>query len=109
MTKTTNEKYAIIGLLGKQHKVSVGDTLVVDRLTQEEGKTFEVKEVLLMADGADLKIGQPLVVGSSVSFKVLSHSKAKKIRVATYKSKSRSRKVKGHRQHQTTLEVVKIS
>ena len=108
MTKTANSKYAIIQLLGKQHKVSLGDTIVVDRLPQEEGKTFEIKEVLLVADGADLKIGQPLVEGASVSLKVLSHDKAKKIRVATYKAKSRTRKVKGHRQHQSTLEITKI-
>lgn len=106
--KTTVAKYAIIQLLGKQHKISIGDTLVVDRLPQEEGKTLEIKEVLLVAEGDDFKIGQPLVEGASVVFKVMTHSKGEKIRVATYKAKSRSRKVRGHRQYQSTLEVTAI-
>ena len=106
MTKTNN--YAIIQLLGKQHKVSAGDTIVVDRLPDEIGKSFDINDVLLVVDGDEVKIGQPLVEGASVSVKVVEHMRGDKIRVATYKSKSRTRKVHGHRQDQTTLEVVKI-
>lgn len=106
MSKTN--QYAIIQLLGKQHKVTVGETFVVDRLDQEVGKTFDVKDVLLVAEGDDVKIGTPTVDKAVVSLKVVEHGKGDKIRVATYKAKSKYRKVKGHRQHQSTVEVVKI-
>lgn len=105
---SNTNKYAIIQLLGKQFKVSEGETFVVDRLDQEEGSTFDVKDVLLVTDGDDIKVGAPTVEKAVVSLKVVAHGKGKKIRVATYKAKSKYRKVKGHRQHQSTVEVVKI-
>lgn len=101
--------YAIIQLLGKQIRVTVGDKLVVDRLPQAEGETFDHSEVLLKADGDKLVIGQPLVEKASVTLKVLEHAKGDKIRVAVYKSKSKYRKANGHRQHQSLVEVVKIN
>lgn len=101
-------QYAIIQLLGKQHKLIVGEIFIVDLLDQEEGSFFDVKDVLLVANGEDVKVGTPLVEKAVVTLKVLSHGKGKKLRVATYKAKSKSRKVKGHRSHQSTLEVVKI-
>lgn len=102
------QHYAIIQLLGKQVRVTKGETLVVDRLPQAEGETFEVKEVLMVADGDDVQIGQPLVEKASVTLKVLAHGKGDKIRVAVYKAKSKYRKANGHRQHQSTVEVVKL-
>ena len=106
MSKTN--QYAIIQLLGKQFKVSLGETFVVDRLDQEVGQTFDVKDVLLVAEGDDVKIGAPTVDKAVVTLKVVEHGKGDKIRVATYKAKSKSRKVRGHRQYQSTVEVVKI-
>lgn len=102
-------KYAVVQLQGKQYKVSPGDVFVVDRLETDEGKKLETTDVLLIVDGAKQKIGDPLVKNAQVEFKVLSHQKGKKIRVAKFKAKSRYRRVRGHRQYQTTLEVVKIS
>ncbi len=101
--------YAIIQLQGKQYKVQAGDTLVVDKLEQTADGSFDVNDVLLVAQDDSLSLGEPLVAGAAVTLKVLSHQKGEKIRVAKYKSKSRYRRVYGHRQHQTTLEVVKIS
>lgn len=100
--------YAIVKLVGKQFRVEKGDTLVVDRLEAEVDKTFTVNEVLFVSDGKKSQVGTPLVEKASVEFKVLDHNKAKKIRVAKYRSKSRYRKVMGHRQYQTLLEVTAI-
>ncbi len=101
--------YAVITLSSKQHVVSVGEKLQVDRLPQEEGKTFDIKDVLLVATDGNPKIGTPLVEGAKVTVKVLSHEKGEKIRVATFKAKSRERKVRGHRQALSTVEIVNIS
>jgi large subunit ribosomal protein L21 len=102
-------KYAIIQLQGKQFMVQEGDEFLVDQLDKEAGSKFEVSDVLLVVSGADRKIGQPLVDGAKVSCELVSNQKGEKIRVAKYKSKSRYRKVQGHRQYQSTIKVLKIA
>lgn len=99
--------YAIIQLAGKQYRVTPGDTLVVDRVDGEVNSSLTA-DILLKSDGKNVEVGQPLVAGSQVTLKVVDHSQGDKIRVAKYKSKSRYRRVQGHRQQLTTLEVVKI-
>ncbi len=101
--------YAIIRLTGKQFKVEQGDKIIVDRLAEEEGKTITLTEVLLISKDGKTTVGAPLIDKASVKLKVLEHLKGDKIRVAKYKAKSRYRKVYGHRQLQTALEVVALS
>lgn len=101
-------KYAVIQLQGKQYQVSVGETLTVDRLDVEVGQTLDIKDVLLMVDGENVTVGQPLVKDASVQLKVLEHGRGDKIRVFKYKSKSRYRRTLGHRQNLTNLEVIAI-
>jgi large subunit ribosomal protein L21 len=101
-------KYAVIQLLGKQHLVAEGDTLVVDKVETEPKGKLEVTDVLLVADGKDVTVGQPTVTKAKVTLTVQDTSRSSKLRVATYKAKSRTRKVKGHRQLQSTLLVEKI-
>ncbi|NCN45106.1 MAG: 50S ribosomal protein L21 [Candidatus Pacebacteria bacterium CG10_big_fil_rev_8_21_14_0_10_36_11] len=102
-------KYAVIQLLGKQFQVEEGQTLIVDSLDQEIDKKFDVTDVLLVADGDKISVGQPTVEKAKVTMSVVAQGKGEKIRVLKYKSKSRYRKVHGHRQHQTTLKVEKIT
>ncbi len=102
-------KYAIIQLQGKQFMVQEGDEFLVDQLDKEAGSKFDVSDVLLVVNEADRKIGQPLVDGVKVSCELVSNQRGEKIRVAKYKSKSRYRKVQGHRQYQSTVKVLKIA
>lgn len=101
-------KYAIVSLQGKQHKVTEGEQIQVDRLEQVEADKFTSDQVLLLVDGDKIEVGQPLVGGASIEFRVVENLRGEKIRVAKYKSKSRYRKVRGHRQSLTSLEVVSI-
>ncbi|HEX7017818.1 MAG TPA: 50S ribosomal protein L21 [Patescibacteria group bacterium] len=101
-------KYAIIQFQGKQYQVTEGDTLVVDRFEVEPGKNEVVTDVLLVNDGAKVTVGAPLVSGSKVTLKAVEHAKGDKIDVFKYKSKSRYRRSRGHRQALTTFEVVSI-
>ncbi|MBD3250567.1 MAG: 50S ribosomal protein L21 [Candidatus Pacebacteria bacterium] len=101
-------KYAIIRLSGKQFMVNEGDEFIVDRLAQDEGKDFTTDEVLLVKDGKDVKVGQPLVKDAQVKIQVVSHQRSAKLRVAKYKAKSRYRRVKGHRQPQSVVKIVSI-
>jgi large subunit ribosomal protein L21 len=102
-------KYAVIKLQGKQYKLTEGEQLTVDLLDVEDGKTFDVDEVLLVVEDGKENIGTPLVKGAKVTLKALESGKGEKIRVFKYKSKSKYRKTIGHRQKQTTVQVEKIT
>ena len=102
-------KYAIIQLSGKQFKVVAGDKFTLDRLDQKEDKEFKINQVLMIADEKTKKIGTPLIEKASVTLKLLNHDRSKKLRVGKFKAKSRYRKVFGHRQPQSTVEVIKIN
>ena len=75
----------------------------------EAGKNLVVTDVLLYVDDQQKLIGTPLVKDAQVTLKVIKNLRGEKIRVATYRAKSRYRRVKGHRQELTQLEVIKIS
>lgn len=102
-------KYAVVKIGAKQYKVKKDDEILVEKIEGEEGKTQTFDQVLLLVDGKKRKIGQPTVPKASVKAKILSQTKGKKIRVATYKAKSRYRKVKGHRQFLTKIAIEIIS
>ena len=102
------EMFAIIKTGGKQYKVEEGDVVSIEKHASEDGKvTFE--EVLLIADGDSIKIGNPMVSGATVTAKVLAEGKGKKKMVFRFKSKTRQRKKKGHRQLFTKVQITKIS
>ena len=101
--------YYIVELQGKQFKVEPPSRLTVDRLEGKIGDTVSVDHVLLVVDGSQRKLGTPYISGLALQAKIVDQVRGKKIRVATYKSKSRSRKVKGHRQYQTILEFSSIT
>jgi large subunit ribosomal protein L21 len=98
--------YAIIKLAGQQHRVSEGDTIVVDR---QDATDLTVSEVLLVRQDKDLKIGAPFVEKATVALKKVSDQRGEKIRVFKYKAKSRYRRTQGHRQEESVLRVEKIS
>jgi len=100
--------YAIIATGGKQYKVCQGETLTVEKLDAPvDGEiTFDV---LLLANGDDVKIGAPVVDGASVTAKVVEHGKGPKVRIFKYKPKKDYRKTQGHRQPYTKIEITAIS
>lgn len=100
--------YAIIQIQGKQYRVQSGDEIDVDRVTHQVNDQFITKDVLLVHTDDSVKIGNPLIKSASVSLVVLEQLKGEKIRVFKYKSKSRYRKTRGHRQALTRLRVGEI-
>lgn len=102
------EIYAIIESGGKQLQVGLGDLVRVDKL-ELDGDKVVFDQVLLVQDGNNIKIGQPLVQGATVTATVIeSVIKGEKIRIFRYKAKSRYRKTKGHRQTHTDLRITEI-
>lgn len=100
-------KKAVVKISGKQYIVAEKETLLVDLLP--EGTKELNLDALLVIDGDDVKVGQPLVEGVKVVAKVADPLvKGQKIRVIRYKAKKRVHKEIGHRQKYTILEVVSI-
>ncbi|HUQ84989.1 MAG TPA: 50S ribosomal protein L21 [Candidatus Limnocylindrales bacterium] len=102
-------KYAVLQTGGKQYKVSEGSIIEVDKLPVEQDANVKFEKVLLLAQDGAFQLGQPHVGGALITAKVLEQKKGKKIRVAKFKAKARYRKVTGHRQHLTKLQIEKIS
>lgn len=101
-------KFAVIKTQGQQFKVKEGDEIEVDKLDLGEGKEIIFDQVLLLVEGEKVKIGRPTLSGVVVQGKVLAQTKGKKIRVATFKAKSRYRRVKGFRPQITKVRIEKI-
>ncbi len=99
---------AVIKTGGKQYIVSPGDKIKIEKLNIEEGKEVTFAQVLLLEKNRKIEIGNPLVKGVKVIGKVLKQDRAKKIIVFRYKSKTRHKTKKGHRQHFTEVEILKI-
>jgi large subunit ribosomal protein L21 len=97
--------YAIVATGGKQYRVEQGQRLEVERLAAEPGSTVELPEVLLVADGERVTVGQPTVPGARVVAEVLGEVKGKKLVVFKYKAKVRYRRKTGHRQRLSRLVV----
>ena len=101
--------YAVIKSGGKQYRVAPGDKLRVESLTAEEGATLELDQVMMIADGDDVKIGTPFIEGGKVSAVVKAHGRGKKIEIVKFRRRKHHRKQMGHRQHYTELEITGIS
>ncbi len=101
--------YAVVSVSGNQVKVREGDRVNVPRLHLEEGAETKIKDVLLVSDEGDVKVGDPVVKGASVSAKVLSHFKGKKVIVFKKKRRKNYRRTKGHRQEYTELLIGKLN
>ena|SRR3989338_10008987 len=99
--------FAVIQTGGKQYKVKEGQTITVEKLSQEKGKV-SFTDVLLIG-GETVSIGTPSVAGATVEASILEHGKGKKIDVIKYKAKVRYRRKIGHRQPYTKVKIEKIN
>jgi len=101
-------KYAVVKIGGSQYKVAEGDEIVVDKIDGEKGKSLIFNQILLLVDDQRIQIGQPLLKEAKVKAEIVGQFKGKKIRVATYKAKSRYRRVKGFRPLLTRVKILSI-
>ena len=101
-------KYAVVKISGKQHLVTPGQNLIVDRIAGKAKDKLSFKEILLTFDGDKVELGRPLLKGAAVQAEIVAQVKGEKIRVLKFKAKSRYRRVTGHRQQKTKLKIVKI-
>ncbi len=98
--KSNKDEFAIIQTGGKQYRVSVGETVKIEKIKgdHKEGDKVEFSEVLLVDDGSNVTIGTPFISGAKVIAEIVEIGRAKKVEVVKYKAKSRYLKRNGHRQ-----------
>merc|ERR1712193_91620 len=105
------QDYAVVELGGSQVIVEVGGVYDTNRLEAEPGSIIKLNRVLPVKSQGnnDLRLGKPYVEETTVEAEVVQHKKAKKVVVYKMQPKKHTRSKRGHRQHETTIKVVKIS
>jgi large subunit ribosomal protein L21 len=100
--------YAVIRTGGKQYKVKVGDVIDVEKLGGEDGASLELEPLLVVDDDGNVTSAADQLAKARVTASVVDHHRGRKIRVFTYKNKTRQRRTLGHRQSLTRLKVEAI-
>lgn len=101
--------YAVFVSGGKQHRVAEGDVVKLELIDAEPGAAIEFDQVLLVSNGADVKIGAPVVAGGKVKAEVVTHGRGDKIRIIKFRRRKHYRKQAGHRQYFTEVKITGIS
>ena len=101
--------YAVVKTGGKQYRVAKDDKIVVDRLIGEDGDSVVLDQVLMMADGDKVTVGSPVIEGAAVGATVLRQTRGPKIMVFRRKRRKNFRRIRGHRQDLTLLQINEIA
>lgn len=100
--------YAVVDIGGKQYRVSPGDVIRVEKMKEDSGNDVVLDKVLLVSTGEEVKMGHPFIDGTTVQAKVLEHGKEEKVLVFKFKRKKNYRRLRGHRQPFTDLQIGEI-
>jgi large subunit ribosomal protein L21 len=101
--------YAVIKSGGKQYRVREGQTLKLEKLEMATGDSLDFDQVLMVADGDDVKVGAPLLNGAKVSAEIVSHGRGEKVRIIKFRRRKHSMRRQGHRQWYTEVKITGIS
>ncbi len=97
--------YAVIKTGGKQYRVAAGEKIKVEQIAADVGQEIVIDQVLAVGNGAELKVGTPLVSGATVTVTVISHGKHDKVRIFKMRRRKHYQKRQGHRQQFTELQI----
>jgi large subunit ribosomal protein L21 len=100
--------YAVIISGGKQHRVVEGETLKLEKIEAATESTIEFDQVLMVGEGADVKIGAPFVAGAKVTAEVIAQGRHKKVTIMKFKRRKHHMKRAGHRQWFTEVKITGI-
>ena len=100
--------YAVFKTGGKQYKASTGDIVRVEKLPADSGESIELNEVLMVADGDDIRVGAPTLDGGKITAEIVGHGRGEKIRIIKFRRRKHHMKQMGHRQHYTEIKITGI-
>ncbi|HUH36781.1 MAG TPA: 50S ribosomal protein L21 [Spongiibacteraceae bacterium] len=101
--------YAVIESGGKQHRVVEGEVLKLEKIELGAGESVEFDKVLLVSDGAAIKVGSPYVAGAKVTAEVVAQGRHDKINIIKFRRRKHHMKRAGHRQWYTEVKITGIS
>ena len=101
--------YALVKTGGKQYRVSKDDTILVERISADEGAEVILDDVVMLGDGDKVTIGTPRVEGAAVSATVMRQTRGPKIIILRRKRRKNHRRTQGHRQNLTLLKINAIA
>jgi large subunit ribosomal protein L21 len=103
--------YAVIETGGKQYRVEPGQTVVVEKLDGDKGASVEFDRVLLVSsgDGAEVKVGQPVLSGAKVTGEIVAHPLGEKLIVFKFRRRKNYVRRNGHRQQYTAVKIAAIT
>jgi large subunit ribosomal protein L21 len=101
--------YAVIATGGKQYRVAEGDVVRIEKLPAEPGAAVEFDKVLVVGQGADLKVGKPYVAGSKVTATVQKHGQGEKKRIVKFRRRKHYLRQGNHRQQYTDVKITAIA
>ncbi len=97
--------YAVVNTGGKQYKVRQGETLRIEKIPGEVGSPVTFDKILMVADGENIRLGQPVLENVKVQAQIVEQDKARKVLVFKYKRRKRYRRKQGHRQPYTAVRI----
>ena len=97
--------YAVIKTGGKQYKVAAGEKIKIEQIAADVGQEITIDQVLAVGNGADLKVGTPLVTGATVVVTVVAHGRHDKVRIFKMRRRKHYQKRQGHRQNFTEIQI----
>ncbi len=100
--------YAVVKTGGKQYRVVPGQKFKVEQIPADIGSEIVLDQVLMLADGDSVTVGTPMVTGASVTAKVVSQGRGKKVTIFKMRRRKHYQKHQGHRQNYTELEIQSI-
>jgi large subunit ribosomal protein L21 len=100
--------YAVVETGGKQYRVAPGGLVDVEKLAVDVGDPVTLDRVLMVVDGANVQLGQPVVAGVTVSATVVAQRRHRKVVIFHYRAKKRERTKRGHRQPYSRLRIEQI-
>jgi large subunit ribosomal protein L21 len=100
--------YAVIKTGGKQYRVAPGDVIRVEKLAADAGQSVNLNEVLLVCDGDNVRVGNPMLTGAAVTATVRSHGRGDKVLIFKMRRRKNYRRTIGHRQGYTEIEITAI-
>ena len=101
--------YALVKTGGKQYRVAKDDTILVDRISAEEGSVIILNDIVMLGEGNKVTIGTPTVDGAAVSATVVRQTRGPKIIIFRRKRRKNHRRTQGHRQPLTLLKINDIA
>ena len=101
--------YAVIKTGGKQYRVAAGEKIKIEQIPAEVGAEITLDQVLMVGEGESVKVGAPLVVGATVTAKVLAQGRHDKVRIFKMRRRKHYQKHQGHRQNYTEIQIVSIN